>query len=661
MKTLIGHLSRRAITIVGLILFIAQAGWGVPVQVPYSGQLAENGELVNGSKSMVFKVLDGTTEVYSAGPVSVPVTNGLFQVYIGGTGMPALDHSVFQTPSLLLRVLVEGQAIVPDIELSHAPYAAVAERINSLDGAHGGTIILPVRIAEDADLDPIIYDWDIAADVATSLTINDHDASPGSRLTIEAAPGQVGNLFELKDATSTVRASTSIDGGNNLNWNFGDNKVSVDIPITGEPKLRLQGVITADFKCDGLDLDASLDLIPPFKFTSKGSASTPLESSAYIFKTETPGFSSEILKLFVGGGLTLGTSGDPSARIQRNVSNGRLVVAGGGPVDNDDAEVVFCSAGDAFAPGALLAYTGGIERLRIHPDGNVGINEVLPDAKLHVSFPGNVWDGTTPWVRMSSPLSTRAGLMFIPEVDDEVLVAFEGDLTFKAGTLSRVSLPESGIEVLSASGDIRATGDLKSFGSGGGGGGRVRLSVDNGVTFGDIRGDAGGALHLESGGGGGGRITLQAPPFSGVMIAPGPTGVSMNQGDFQVMGNLCATGTIGPCSDERLKENFSPIEGALEKIEQIEGMNFEWNREEFPDFNFSEGNQIGVIAQEVREVIPEAVSARNDGYLTVDYGRLTAVLIEAVKEQQKQIEELKTRLATIEKFTASGETLKKGN
>ncbi|MGH8016446.1 MAG: tail fiber domain-containing protein, partial [Candidatus Zixiibacteriota bacterium] len=159
-----------------------------------------------------------------------------------------------------------------------------------------------------------------------------------------------------------------------------------------------------------------------------------------------------------------------------------------------------------------------------------------------------------------------------------------------------------------------------------------------------------GVLQLYGGGGGGGRISLQGSGVgSNVLLAPGPAGVTLNQGDQQVIGNLCATGTIGPCSDKRLKQNIRPIEGALEKIKQINGKNYKWNREEFPDFNFAEGNQIGVIAQEVKEVVPEAVSENNDGYLTVDYGRITAVLIEAVKEQQKQIEDLKAKVASLEK------------
>ncbi len=58
----------------------------------------------------------------------------------------------------------------------------------------------------------------------------------------------------------------------------------------------------------------------------------------------------------------------------------------------------------------------------------------------------------------------------------------------------------------------------------------------------------------------------------------------------------------------------------------------------------SHGRQVGLIAQEVEEVLPEAVGKSPDGYKTVDYEKLVPVLVEAIKEQQKQIDELRSLL-----------------
>ena len=112
---------------------------------------------------------------------------------------------------------------------------------------------------------------------------------------------------------------------------------------------------------------------------------------------------------------------------------------------------------------------------------------------------------------------------------------------------------------------------------------------------------------------------------------------------LHVVGNICATGTIGACSDERYKKDIETIDDALQLINQLRGVNFNWRTEEFPENNFSEKEQVGFIAQEIQKVLPEVVSKGDDGYYSVDYAKLTPVLVEAVKAQQKTIDEVKTQ------------------
>lgn len=115
------------------------------------------------------------------------------------------------------------------------------------------------------------------------------------------------------------------------------------------------------------------------------------------------------------------------------------------------------------------------------------------------------------------------------------------------------------------------------------------------------------------------------------------------------LGNLtadgCVVGSNIACpSDARFKKDISTIPNALALVEQLRGVNYRWQGEQFPDREFPEGQQVGLIAQEVREIVPQAVIEQSDGYLAVDYARLVPLLIEGMKEQQKQIDELKTRL-----------------
>jgi hypothetical protein len=94
-----------------------------------------------------------------------------------------------------------------------------------------------------------------------------------------------------------------------------------------------------------------------------------------------------------------------------------------------------------------------------------------------------------------------------------------------------------------------------------------------------------------------------------------------------------------PSSDKNLKTNITPIENALDKVLSLEGVEFDFISG--VNCGYLKKHQIGLIAQDVKKVIPEVVGKNNDGTLGVSYQHLVAVLIEAIKEQQKEIEELK--------------------
>ena len=109
---------------------------------------------------------------------------------------------------------------------------------------------------------------------------------------------------------------------------------------------------------------------------------------------------------------------------------------------------------------------------------------------------------------------------------------------------------------------------------------------------------------------------------------------------------FCTSGTW-TASDMRLKKNIRPLGNVLERIKKIEGVTYEWKAEEFPEKNFEKGKQIGIIAQKVEKSFPELVRTDNEGYKSLVYDRFTAVLLEAIKEQQKEIEALKKEIAAV--------------
>jgi len=120
----------------------------------------------------------------------------------------------------------------------------------------------------------------------------------------------------------------------------------------------------------------------------------------------------------------------------------------------------------------------------------------------------------------------------------------------------------------------------------------------------------------------------------GVNVAPSATA-----GRIDASNDIVAYST----SDERFKENITPISNALDKVKTLTGVEFDW-RMETKDYHGYVGHDVGVIAQQVKAVLPEAVRTNANGYLAVRYEKLIGLLIEGMKEQQEQIEELKAQL-----------------
>jgi hypothetical protein len=104
-------------------------------------------------------------------------------------------------------------------------------------------------------------------------------------------------------------------------------------------------------------------------------------------------------------------------------------------------------------------------------------------------------------------------------------------------------------------------------------------------------------------------------------------------------GNLSVSADViaFASSDKRLKDNLKPIENSLDKVSKLSGYEFDWNDKQ----ETFKGHDVGVVAQEVEEVLPEVVTTRDTGYKAVKYEKLIPLLIESIKELKAEIEELK--------------------
>ncbi len=121
----------------------------------------------------------------------------------------------------------------------------------------------------------------------------------------------------------------------------------------------------------------------------------------------------------------------------------------------------------------------------------------------------------------------------------------------------------------------------------------------------------------------------------------GDVGIGTTNPTFKlhVIGKIKSDG-ITETSDERLKENIATIDNALIKVLALRGVYFDWKTE----LDMDTTNQMGIIAQEMEKVIPEVVNTDEEGYKSIEYAKLVALLIEAIKEQESVIQTQKTKL-----------------
>ena len=307
--------------------------------------------------------------------------------------------------------------------------------------------------------------------------------------------------------------------------------------------------------------------------------------------------------------------------------------------------------------------------MRIDPNGNVSIGTTNTTNRLTVSSTSNQNDGI---VYTNQSTGSAAQALMMVNTQGALGFQFGQSYTSKNGFLylgdnAAISVFTNATERLRvlANGNVSATtgniicvaGELQSTGTPGAGG-QVRM-VSGG--YGAMWRNDGSNFYL--------LFTGVNDQF-GVWNALRPFYASVTTGRVTLGNGLDVTGTIAATSeitayssDGRLKGNVSVIPDALSKVLSIDGVTFDWLPEtENVGFIPSKTRDVGVIAQRVMDVLPEAValapfdrdphdstrSKSGQHYLTVQYEKLTALLIEAVKEQQRTIEHQETRISSLE-------------
>ncbi len=130
------------------------------------------------------------------------------------------------------------------------------------------------------------------------------------------------------------------------------------------------------------------------------------------------------------------------------------------------------------------------------------------------------------------------------------------------------------------------------------------------------------------------------------ILAGGDVGIGTSSPSYKlhVNGSVAGVGAYNNLSDRRLKRDIASVENALDKLLQINGVLYNWRRDDYQDYDFPSGHDMGVIAQDVQKVFPEAVSQSDQGLLSVAYSKLIAPIIEAIRELNSRLQKTEKTL-----------------
>jgi hypothetical protein len=355
--------------------------------------------------------------------------------------------------------------------------------------------------------------------------------------------------------------------------------------------------------------------------------------------------STEVMRMTNAGNVGIGTT-NPSAKLEvyagsnttantilwgqtiRNAGNGATTGYGAGLKLKNSSDSVpnelYKWAGIASVAGVnysdrtdLAFYTNAgviaeaTEKVRITGDGNLGIGTIAPGAPLSVAGVGGSTKGTNGYIvniggtdgnvdpvrymigfthgNIYTAANVRAAVGMM------VTTGGAGNLVFETGSAGAGQLERMRIN---GSGDVGINNSNPSY--------KLDVTGDVRITSGSL----------------------------GVGVVPNAT-----DGRIDASNDIVAFST----SDERFKENITPIANALEKVKTLTGVEFDW-RKETKDYHGYVGHDVGVIAQQVKAVLPEAVRTNANGYLAVRYEKIIGLLIEANKELAARVEELESKL-----------------
>jgi hypothetical protein len=542
-----------------------------------------------------------------------------------------------------------------------------ARTIVSSDGTNA---VIPIATTSVSGLlSPTLFD-EIAANTAKSTDVNhnvstnlsegtatettvDVNSSDGSNATlVSASTTRAGLLTKAKFDEIDANTAKVSDINHNVSTDLSKTTSTTNVTINssdgnnvsiGAASTSVAGVMTKAMfdKLDGIAASANNYSHPTFNGddlsvdTGTLSGATVISDLDFNVTTDTNGHVTDAtLTTLTTRTLTLanlGYTGDTDATDDQTATEIRTLIGSGndGHVPSVGSAGEFLKHDGTFGTPSYTTNTDvdvSVANLKTRLGSSFPSNAAsIGDSNDTITIPGNlVVTGTTTTNNVET-VSTSNGVVF------EGNAADDNEITLIAATVSAdrtITLPNA-TGTIALTSDIPTSNSSLTNGEGYISSFDITTQTDSKYLRSNASDSASGVITFSN-------STASTSKTTGAVIVTGGVGIG---GALNVGGDVVAYAS----SDERLKDNIELISNPIEKVQSLKGVTWDWN-DNADELQQSLPN-VGVIAQDVEKVLPQLVTDRDNGFKGVDYAKLTGLLIEAIKDQQKQIDELKSKLS----------------
>jgi len=589
--------------------------------ISYQGHVTDNGgDPLTGTPSMTFTIYDaGGVSKWSESHPDVSVDNGLFAVILGS--QTALPDSVFKGEDRYLGISIEGDdEIDPRTLLTSAPGAAISRRVIGDIHTAPGKLVVTDETG------------------ASSITMETGDGSDGSVPWSLFVPTRT--YWEHEDVPQIFYLLGAWADSTVVRVNAPDDCVPPD-PCT--PALEM----VAEPDKNIIRVHPPEPCVPPEPCDPAIEIASTTQHHSITISQPLPDDNRPAIKLLANNENKIdlyypdGESDEGIVQIGANAAEGAFielhaadsltvtrVIMGGSTTDTGFVRLMGGADNFEYKLLELTSHTNTGGNINFFDPANADRRELLSIG----SVPDAAGGAARELMSTGSNLADGIGIYgFNPQPEPPGHIAFELTNEFLDNPGGRFAVYNTEDATVSLSGGLMQIGhkDISYYPTG-------IFGVTSTTSQLTLTGDASA--------GDAPIITMVA----GVDGAKVGIGTDSPSDELYVIGDITATGAITELSSLKYKTNINQLSDALEKVSNLRGVNYTWRTDEYPEMKLSDDQQVGLIAEEVEKVIPQLVHSDNNGEKSINYSKLSAVLIEAIKDQQKLIRELSKRVEELE-------------